>query len=408
MIRRFIHKQIEPWISREEIIFLHGPRQVGKTTLLKQFQKELESQGQTTFYFNLENPNDLSLAENYDYFLKSVLPTPNKKQAKAAKVIVFLDEIQLHTRPANFLKWLYDEHREKIKLFVSGSANLEIKAKLQDSLTGRKKSFLIEPFNFPEFLDAKKFQLSGNPITDEKQRLLLLDEYMLYGGLPKVVLEDDATIKQQLLDEYAATYINRDIRHLVAEDHVVAFNNVLIFLAKITGALKNNSEIQKELGINHVTIKRYLDLLQYTFVVHFLPPYFSNKINRLKKASKIYFFDTGVRNSLMANFAPIRKRTDSGALFENVVYLHLRQQYEPRHIFYLRTVSNNEIDFVCQTREGHLHAYEIKYTHMKTPTIPKGLALLLEKISFEKRFLVNQNMTKKHGNIDFVSFGDFA
>lgn len=401
MIQRSIHKEINAWVGREEIIFLNGPRQVGKTTLMKQFQKELETQGKRTFFFNLENPNDLALTEDYEYFRRSVAP-------KKGKVIVFLDEIQHHSKPSNFLKWLYDEHRSNIKLFVSGSANLDIKAKLQDSLVGRKRSFLLEPFNFTEFLEAKEFSGGKNPITDEKQLKILMDEYLTYGGLPAVVLENDISLKRDLLNEYTATYINKDIRHMIAENHVVAFNNLLIFLAKITGSLKNNSEIQKELGMNHITINRYLDLLRHTFVVYFLQPYFTNEITRLKKASKVYFFDTGVRNSLLSNFAALNKRNDSGALFENVVYLHLLQQYDKNHVFYLRTISDNEIDFICQTNEGELNAYEAKYSQFKMPTIPKGLSVLLHKIHLDHTFIINQNLTQKKGGVDFMSFEKFV
>lgn len=397
MIKRSIQKKITPWIKREEIIFLNGPRQVGKTTLLKKFQKDLENKGKRTFYFNLENPNNLSLMEDYDYFLKTVL-------SKKSKTIVFLDEIQLHSRPSNFLKWLFDEHRSKIKLFVSGSANLDIKAKLQDSLAGRKKTFLLGPFDFTEFLDARQFKADKNPLTTEKQLKLLLDEYLIYGGLPKVVLENNPAIKKDLLDEYTATYISKDIRHMIAENQVIHFNNLLIFLAKITGSLKNNSEISKELQINYITLNRYLDLLEHTFVLDFLKPYFSNEISRIKKASKVYFFDNGARNSLLSNFSETTRRSDAGALFENAVYLQLKGKYDRGHIFYLRTVSNNELDFVCQTQTGKLDLYEAKYSYFKKAEIIRGLSELLRKLPFHKAYLVNQNLNQKRGDLEFISF----
>ena len=194
MIQRSLLKKISPWISREEILFLNGPRQVGKTTLMKEFRRQLEEKGKKTFYFNLENPNDLALTESYEQFLSVVLyHLPPRK-----KVFVFLDEIQLHSRPSNFLKFIFDDYRSQIKLFVTGSANLDIKAKLQDSLVGRKKTFWLSPFNFSEFLEAKRFESHFNPFTNEEKLKHLLDEYLLYGGLPKIVLEKNIEIKKEL------------------------------------------------------------------------------------------------------------------------------------------------------------------------------------------------------------------
>lgn len=400
MIKRWIKKHIDRWIKREEIIFINGPRQVGKTTLMKYIQGELNTKGHSTVFLNLENPNDLALTEDYDYFLKTVLP-------KQGKIMVFLDEVQLHSRPSNFLKWLYDEYRDHIKLFVSGSANLEIKAKLQDSLVGRKRTFYLKPFNFKEFLEAKQYKSPKNPITRAKQLKYLLDEYMLYGGLPKVVLENDFNLKRELLEEYTATYINKDIRHMIAENHTLAFNNLMIFLAKIMGNLKNNAEISKELQMNRITLNRYLDLLRHTFIVDFIQPYFGNEITRIKKAAKVYFFDNGVRNSLISNFVSLEKRHDAGALFENTIYFHLLQQYEGNNVFYLQIVSGNELDFVCRTSSAKLHGFEVKYSNFKTPMINKGLMNLIKKIQFDKVYLVNQNLTQMERGINFLSFADF-
>lgn len=400
MIQRYLLKKISPWILRDEILFLNGPRQVGKTTLMKEFQRQLDEKGKKTFYFNLENPNDLALTEDYEQFLSVVLyDLPPRK-----KVFVFLDEIQLHSRPSNFLKFIFDDYWAQIKLFVTGSANLDIKAKLQDSLVGRKKTFWLSPFNFSEFLEAKNFKALRNPLSHQEKIKHLLDEYLLYGGLPKIVLEKNISIKKELLNEYTTTYINRDIRHMIAENQILPFNHLLIFLAKIIGNLKNNSEIGKELQMNHLTLHRYLDLLKYTFVVDFLPPYFTNEISRIKKASKVYFFDNGVRNSLLSNFVSMEKRNDVGALFENAIFLHLKQKYDGNHVFYLRTSSNNEVDFVCETQKGKVDFYEAKYSRFHGVEIGKGFKALMRGLNLNKAHIVNLNLNQKKGKVDFISF----
>lgn len=402
MIKRSIQNKIVPWIGREEVLFLNGPRQVGKTTLMKEIRNGLNADNKETLYLNLENPNDLALTEDYELFLKTVL------KPETIKNYIFLDEIQLHSRPSNFLKFLFDEYRSRLKIFVSGSANLDIKAKLQDSLVGRKKTFNLMPFNFSEFLEARQFQVCGNPLTDEKRLKILLDEYLLYGGLPKIVLENDVNIKRELLNEYTSTYINRDIRHMIAESHVLTFNNLLIFLAKIMGSLKNNAAISKELAANHITLHRYLDLLRHTFVIDFLKPYFTNEITRIRKSEKVYFFDNGVRNSLLSNFASLEKRTDAGALFENVVFLHLKERYDSDHIFYLRTVSDNEVDFVCKTQQGSVDFFEAKYSRFEIPHINKGFKELIKELEFNSANLINRNLSEKTGRVEFFSFYDFA
>lgn len=195
---------------------------------------------------------------------------------------------------------------------------------------------------------------------------------------------------------------------MILENHVLTFNNLLIFLAKIMGNLKNNVEICKELRLSAPTLYRYLDLLRHTFVVDFLQPYFANEISRIRKSSKIYFFDNGVRNSILSNFASLSQRSDAGALFENCVYLHLQEKYGKDRVFYLRTVSGNEIDFVCRTETGKLHAFEVKYSDLKATKVGRGLQELLKKVDFEKVYLVNLNLSKKAGKINFVSFREFA
>jgi len=401
MIKREIYNEILTWLPREEIIFLSGPRQVGKTTLLKIIQKKLENEGETTFFFNLENPNDLILTEDYQKLLKTILK-------KNTKIYLFLDEIQLHSKPSNFLKYLYDEHRESLKLIITGSANLELKAKIQDSLVGRKKTFHITPFSFTEFLEAKEYSEEKNPITEQKNKIFLLEEYLLYGGLPKIALETSEEIKKELLFEYINTYINKDVRILVSEKNILHFNKLIIFLAKSIGNLVNYSEISREIGIHLATVHRYIDILKHTFIFDFLSPYYKNEITRIKKSEKIYMFDMGVRNAILSNFLDLEKREDSGALFENIFFEELQKKYHRENIFYARNISGNEIDFITKDTEGKSFGYEIKYSESTNLKIPKGTQILHDKLHLKKTYLINKSFTSEtKENISFLSFFDF-
>ncbi len=402
MIEREISQKILPYVKRSEMIFLNGARQVGKTTLLKYFKKLLEDKKKETMYFNLESPDDLALLNDYSCFIANL-----DLKIRKNKIYVFIDEIQLHNGPSNFLKFIYDEYKEKIKIFVSGSANFDIKSKIQDSLVGRKVSFWIKPFNFREFLKAKNYKKPVNQKTHQKEILILLEEYMLYGGLPNVVLTVNRDIKTKLLFEYVEGYVNKDIRHLVKEENITKFNNLNIFLSKIISNLKNSSEISKTISLNQITLERYLDILKYTYIYYFLQPYITNEIHRIRKNEKVYIFDFGVRNAILSNFTKIANRDDSGALFENFVFNELIEKYD-KNLFYFRNQSDNEIDFVGKDKFGKIHFFEAKYSDLKSDHLGKGLAILITKLKFDQLFVLNKTFDKKTSKkINFLSFAKF-
>lgn len=402
MIKRDIYSKIQPFIDRNEIIILNGARQVGKTTLLQFLKKEAEANGKETAYFNAENPNDHTLLANYTSFVNS-LQLPRK-----TKLALFIDEVQLLPDPSTLLKLLYDEHKTELKVIVSGSAQLEMKAKLQDSLVGRKVTFWITPFTLREFLSAKHYAPNHNPITAQQELVRLLNEYLLYGGLPQVVLTEDPDIKQRLLFEYVSTYINKDIRHLIDEENLTKFNHLNIYLSKIIGNLKNISKLSQEIQIHPATMNRYLDLLRYSFVYSFVPPYITNEISRIRKSEKIYMFDLGVRNALLSNFLPMGRREDVGALFENCIYNELRSVFYD-HVYYVRSQQGNEIDFVTQNAQGEIVLFEVKYSQLENRSVTKGAWLLAKKIKHKKLYIVNlQLRLEKDNNTRYIDVQDFV
>ena len=197
---RKISQKIEKWLTEKEIIILNGPRQVGKTTLLKILQDKLIRSGivkERIFYLNLEEIKILSdLNQDPENLLNYIIQ-------KDKTNFFFLDEVQYLDNPSNFLKHLYDKYAGKIKIIATGSSSLELKAKFQDSLVGRKVSFLVNPLDFEEFLTFKQsplldyFQKEKLPADIEEAFRKELEEYLIYGGMPAVVLRSDKELKQK-------------------------------------------------------------------------------------------------------------------------------------------------------------------------------------------------------------------
>ena len=273
---RKIQQEISNWLLRDEIIVLSGSRQTGKTSLLKLLRDDLKSkkiEKERLFYLNLE---ELDVLNDLNASPKNIL---NYIKVKNKKSYFLIDEIQYLDNPSNFLKYLYDEHRDKVKLIVTGSSSLELKAKLQDSLVGRKVAFRINPLCFEEFLRFKRtdildyYKHESAPLAVQTEFKKYLDEYLLFGGLPKIALTDNSDEKKMLLKNYVSDYLNKDIRSIGKIDDLLKFNQLVKILASQIGQLLNVNELANTLNISRKEIGRYLNLLEYTFVLHRILPY---------------------------------------------------------------------------------------------------------------------------------------
>lgn len=347
---RKIVSEIKKWLSEKEIIILNGPRQVGKTFLLEILKNELIESGvseKTIFYLNLEEIKILeTLNQDPENLLKYII---NPKE----KNYFLLDEIQYLDNPSNFLKHIYDKYSGKIKIIATGSSSLELKAKFQDSLAGRKVSFLINPLSFEEFLIFKSFprleylkkeDLPENIKSDFDKAL---GEYLVYGGMPAVVLQTDPGMKQKMLEEYVSTYINKDIRAIGKIENIADFNALIKILASQIGNLLNISELCRTAGISRREAKKYLDLLEYTFVLDKISPFKKNTRTQVTKMPKAYFFDLGIRNAILGNFLEMESRADAGQIFENFVFMELKNR-KKAGIFFYRSIGKSEIDFIVE------------------------------------------------------------
>jgi len=232
LIKRTALEEISRYLPTDDIIVIHGTRQVGKTSILMVLQDNLIAQGNQVHYLDLEDSRYVSMInKGVDEFLKYLKEEGfnlDVFQQNQKKLFVMIDEIQYLENPSSFLKLLADHHRY-LKLIVSGSSSFEIKSKFKDSLVGRTVNFEIYPLSFEEFLWFKGVAfVPGANFTEKKiaemQSLYL--EFALYGGYPKIVLTDDISIKEKYLQQIIDTYIRKDIRDLADIKDVNKFTAV--------------------------------------------------------------------------------------------------------------------------------------------------------------------------------------
>jgi uncharacterized protein len=410
LFQRKIIPHIYKWVKEKEIIMLNGPRQVGKTSILKLLKNKLVADKAASeneiFYLNLEEINVLSpLNENPENLLAYI---KNDKK----KNYFFLDEIQYLDNPSNFLKHIYDKYADKIKIICTGSSNLELKAKLQDSLAGRKITFMIAPLCFEEFLIFKQadifpyFKKKTKPAEIKSQFDNYLYEYLIYGGMPAVALKNDAELKKDLLREYVDTYINKDVRSIGKIDDILKFNQLIKVLASQIGNLLNISEISNTLNMSRRTVEEYLNLLELTFVLHKISPFAKNIRSQITKMPKIYFFDIGIRNQILGNLQPMDQRTDSGQIFENFIYLELKSSLEAQNISFYRTTSKSEIDFIISSSTGILPV-EAKFSQYSKPAATRTILSFCEEMVCEKSFIVNLNLNLIREKVHFIDYLSF-
>jgi len=398
LYKRRILEKIEPFIGRQEAILIKGTRRVGKTSLLRLIEnlltRQLKIPKERIYFFDLE---ELDIREDFNENPRNLLKYVSGGKRKK---YIFIDEIQYLDNPSNFLKILVD-HCPDLKIFATGSSSLDIKRKIQDSLVGRAVYFQLYPLNFGEFLNFKGERFPASVTANQKRKLdNLLKEYLLFGGMPEIVLERNRKIKIELLKNYVNLYVSKDIRGLVEIDNLSAFNKLIKVLSGQTGCLLDKSEISNTLDISFKTLNRYLDILRHTYIIILLSPFFANLRSKLTKTPKIYFYDIGIRNSLIGNFGDVEFRPDKGTLFENFIFLELLSRFGLEDVYFYRTAKQTEVDFIV---EAEKIAIEVKYKKYKD----KQIFRVFDGFKNFDNQVVNLNFNMKLKNYAFIDWWRF-
>lgn len=354
-ILRDLTPKIQEQLKNEEVVLIIGARQAGKTTVLRQLEDIIKTQNSACYFLNLEDPEYLTLLNESPKNLFKIFSFDLKQ-----KSFVLIDEVQYLKDPTNFLKYFYDEYKQNIKIIATGSSAFYLDRKFKDSLAGRKKIFTLQTLSFREFLRFKEEEeLSGKDFKNlalaEKEKIIFnYQEYLIYGGYPKVVLAP-LTEKEEVLRDLAYSYIKKDIFEANIKQEEVFFKLLRIIASQI-GNLVNAAELASTLDVSRTAIDDYLFLMQKSFHIGLVKPFYKNLRKEITKMPKAYFMDLGLRNFLLKDFKPFASRQDNGQILENVMYKELLKNYEPEDIKFWRTIQKQEIDFVA----GGKFAYEVK------------------------------------------------
>lgn len=403
-IPRNLLKDVVAHLESPEITLITGARQVGKTVLLQMLKDHLiENEKilpENIFYFNLDIVKDWEFFQEQNQLIEFL-----KTRSRKNKIYLFVDEAQRVPDCARFFKGVYDAQLP-VKLILTGSSSLELKAGLKESLTGRKKTFSLFPFSFLEFLSAKNKPLSemlrsGTKISplDRKTLISFFQEYTIWGGYPRVLLAESEKEKIDILAEIYTSYIEKDIVGFLEIKNRIAFSKLVRLLSGQIGQLVNINELSTVLKLDRATVERYLLALQETFVIRPVLPYYKNPRQEIIKQNKIYFSDTGLRNYSHEEFRPLTEREDAGLLFENSIFNELQLFLGIfQKVRFWRTKQGAEVDFLILEKDNFL-PLEIKL-HLKTPAVSLSLRNFIKKYKPKKALVINLDLFDKEIKID--------
>lgn len=407
LLPREIVDSIKKWFGKPEIIVLLGARQVGKSCIMKLLMQGMSEN--EYIYFDLEDTYNLELVSSVDRFLGYLKA---QKLNSKKRIKVFIDEFQYLPEPAKFLKLIHDHHQE-IKLIISGSSSFEIRKRFTDALTGRKIVFTIYPLNFNEYLLFRnsqyvqiKKQIDLNTALSDFNKARELhtltskmrassEDFMIYGGYPLPSLTEDTEDRVLRLKEIHNAYIQKDIKDLAKLENIPEFNRLVSFLSVQNGSLLNLNEVSKETGITRRHLEKYIFLLENTFVLHLLKPFYRNRQKELTKMPKMFFLDTGLRNININDIRDLNKREDAGILAENFFLGEfLKKRKTLVDIYHWRTKQQQEVDFVLVENRKPVPV-EIKYQRFVKPTVSSSLLNFIERFKPEKAIVVTRDYLDK-------------
>ncbi|MBS4013447.1 MAG: ATP-binding protein [Bacteroidetes bacterium] len=343
MFPRILEKRIREKIGGGKAIVLVGARQVGKTTMINSILKDLDF-----LFLDADDPTT-----------RSMLTNPNTEQIRtilADNKIVFIDEAQRISGIGLTLKIITDQFKE-VQLFVSGSSSFDLGNELNEPLTGRKWEYEMFPISWEEYENKIGY------VKSEQQ----IENRLLYGFYPEVI--NNQGKEKETLKNLVNSYLYRDILAFSDIRKPEVLEKLLQALALQLGSEVNYNELAQTVGINKVTIQKYIELLEKGYIVFRLNSFSRNLRNEIKQNRKIYFYDNGIRNMIIGNFNPLELRVDKGALWENFLVSERRKQNLYKDTFskmyFWRTKQQQEIDFV-EENNGKIYGYEFKWNSKKS------------------------------------------
>lgn len=363
MIKRNIESKIVRDFKRNKIITLLGPRQVGKTTLLEQI---IEDTGHDKILtLNCDNEDDRTLLQGRS--------STELRNLIGNNELIVIDEAQRVENIGLTLKMMGDL-KTKSNIVVTGSSSLDLGDSVNEPATGRLIEYNLFPFTISELADE----------TSWREEYRMLSQRLIYGLYPEVVMyPEDA---RRTLMTICNSYLYKDLLSYDGIRKPSLLQNLVRALALQVGSEVSYNELAQLVGADKATVEKYIDLLEKCFVVFKLPSYSRNLRNEIKKGKKIYFYDNGIRNAVLSNFAMPERRTDMGALWENFLVSERlkRNAYAGNYaqMFFWRTQAQQEIDYVEEC-DGQLSTFEFKWNPKAKATLPKAFTEAYPGATFE-------------------------
>ncbi len=349
IIKREVYSQLIKKIKNGKVVILYGPRQVGKTFLLKKIEKDLNKKEKILFLNGESMVVQDKLSERVPEKLKSFLGNNS---------LLIIDEAHQIPEVGLTLKMIIDSF-PNLKIIVSGSASFTLSQKITEPLTGRKTTIYLYPVAAQELIKTQ----------DSRFYHSIRDRHIIFGGYPELFILKNEKEQKERLFELVDSYLFREILTFKEVKGLKKLRDLLVLLAFQIGNEVSLTELGNSLDLAKNTVARYLDLLEKSFVIINIKGFSRNLRKEVTKTSRYYFWDNGIRNAIINNFNPLHLRNDVGMLWENYLIIERIKKQAYNSVFsnnyFWRTYDQKEIDWV-EEREGKLFGYEIKWGKEKS------------------------------------------
>lgn len=355
MLRQFYLNEIKKQLRVNPICGILGPRQVGKTTLARQYVAEMEL---SAHFFDLENPLDLARLEN-----------PMLAFNNISQDLIIIDEIQRRPDLFPVLRVLVDKPNNRQKFLILGSASRDLIQQSSETLAGRIGYLELPPFSIFEVKDSKKL--------------------LIRGGFPRSYLAQNLEDSFLWRQNYISTFLERDIPNLGFNIPAAQMRRFWLMLAHYHGQIFNASEIGRSMGISDHIVRKYLDILSGTFMIRILYPWFENLQKRQVKSPKIYFRDSGILNGLLGINTDNQLYTNPklGALWEGFALEEVIRSLKinSQDCYFWATHADAELDLLA-LKNGKRLGFEFKYSD--SPKTSKSMRIAIKDLNLDKLFII--------------------
>lgn len=377
-IQRKIEDTIKKYLKIFPVVAVLGPRQCGKSTLVK----SLSTHWGESVYLDLQNDTDLGKLDQSTYFFES-----------NTDKIICLDEIQLVPQLFSVLRSVVDKNRQNGKFILLGSASRDLIQQTSESLAGRIGMVSLSPFTLNELNNLDNFNLNT---------------FWLRGGFPDSFLADNDDFSRIWRDNFIKTFIERDIPQLGFQIPALQLKRLLMMCAHNQGQVVNYSKLGESLGLTHPTIKRYIDLLEQTFILRTVQPFEVNVKKRLVKSPKVFVRDSGLVHQLLAisDYNSLLGHPVFGSSWEGVVVENVIVNFPDWDYYFYRTATGDELDLIL-TKGNQRIAIECKAS--TAPKLTKGFYRALEVVQPQQTFVIipTQVSYSLEPNITVCGLDDF-